>query len=86
MKLKPCPFCGSTMTASMIRRVGSFGDNIDEIYIECRVCFATGGYKITEDEAWKTWNTRAEPKDPCHVCGVERGINAKHGDFCSFTN
>lgn len=57
--LKPCPFCGSKSTITRTRLVGSLGDNIDEIYIECR-CGARAGFGMSEDEAHTIWNTRKE--------------------------
>lgn len=58
-KLKPCPFCGKRDTLEI---------NFDEGNANCQIicnfnkggCGSSSGFRHTEDEAIKLWNTRKE--------------------------
>lgn len=55
-KLKPCPFCGSSM-CQIYRSIG------ESVYVRCNTCNSTSGIKENIDAAIKAWNRRAEVKD-----------------------
>lgn len=50
-KLKPCPFCGSSMCQTYLS--GEF------YYVRCNRCNSTSGLADTKDAAIKAWNRRA---------------------------
>ena len=54
-KLKPCPFCGSSMCQTYL--AGEF------VYVRCNMCNSTSGLAESRDAAIKAWNRRAEVKD-----------------------
>ena len=55
MKLKPCPFCGSTDVYTM-------GHKDDGWYARCNKCSAEGPTGETDEKAKKAWNTRQKAK------------------------
>lgn len=64
-ELKPCPFCGNVnINVYSAREI----DDLPHIGLSyaclcnCHIggCGATGGYRITEDEAIEAWNRRIE--------------------------
>lgn len=62
LKLKPCPFCGTTPKGQM----NSYGVRVyiteDEkrFYVQCDICGARTAEKIKPEEAEAVWNWRAE--------------------------
>lgn len=57
MKLKPCPFCGST-TINIYSQYFERGD-ITNYYLLCEDCAVEGPWLISQEAAIKHWNTRA---------------------------
>lgn len=66
IKLKPCPFCGSTTAPEIFTLADLFGDDYEEteFAVACNYsrggCGAsTGGICEAEEEAAEAWNRRA---------------------------
>jgi len=55
MKLKPCPFCGSTKI-KMINGPGKY-------WLVCDKCKASTNMTATEEKAIETWNRRSGDKE-----------------------
>jgi Lar family restriction alleviation protein len=59
IKLLPCPFCGGQ--ADFFNNEGLISD---KFCIQCETCFSGTSVDCeTEEDAIKSWNTRAEVKD-----------------------
>lgn len=57
-ELKPCPFCGGTKVYLMESQQG-----VCDGYVVCDGCRAEGPCGVTDDEARRLWNERAERRD-----------------------
>lgn len=79
--LKPCPFCGGEASGMPRFVMGYAGDGI-----RCKRCGAETPRHLTEGDAVRWWNRRAQPEGTWCDCGDsiekhgERETRASHKD------
>ena len=71
IRLKSCPFCGGKAELKNKRECYGHGENIEEHFVSCIICGASGARiseyrfspKVAISKAIKFWNTRHQETD-----------------------
>lgn len=86
LKLKPCPFCGSTDIAIVKQDNphNAYDGNYPHLYTAaCKQCLSRAPQKVYEGYAAEAWNTRTSGWIPCSERMPPTGtrVYVREGDF-----